>query len=46
MVLLRQLNQDQGKTFVLITHDPNVAEVTDRLLLIHDGEIAGEKKFK
>jgi putative ABC transport system ATP-binding protein len=46
MVLLRQLNQEQGKTFVLITHDPNVAEVTDRLLLIHDGEIAGEKRFK
>lgn len=46
IVLLRQLNQEQGKTFVLITHDPNVAEVTDRLLQIHDGEIAGEKKFK
>jgi putative ABC transport system ATP-binding protein len=46
IVLLRQLNQEQGKTFVLITHDPNVAQVTDRLLQIHDGEIAGEKRFK
>ena len=46
MTLLRHLNQDQGKTFVLITHDPNVAQATDRLLMIHDGEIAGEKKFK
>ncbi len=46
MTLLRHLNQEQGKTFVLITHDPNVAQVTDRLLMIRDGEIAGEKKFK
>jgi len=44
--LLRLLNQEQGKTFVLITHDPNVAQVTDRLLMLHDGEIAGEKKFR
>src|SRR4030042_6150791 len=42
IVLLRQLNQEQSKTFVLITHDPNVAQATDRLLQIHDGEIAGE----
>lgn len=46
MSLLRHLNQEQGKTFVLITHDPNVAQATDRLLMIRDGEIAGEKKFK
>jgi putative ABC transport system ATP-binding protein len=46
MVLLRRLNQEQGKTFVLITHDPNVAQATDRLLQIRDGEIAGEKRFK
>jgi putative ABC transport system ATP-binding protein len=46
MTLLRHLNQEQGKTFVLITHDPNVAQATDRLLQIRDGEIAGEKRFK
>ncbi len=46
ITLLRQLNQEHGKTFVLITHDPNVAQATDRLLQIRDGEIAGEKKFK
>jgi len=45
MVVLRELNQEQGKTFVLITHDPNVAQTTDRLVEIRDGEIAGEKKF-
>jgi putative ABC transport system ATP-binding protein len=46
MLLLRRLNQEQGKTFVLITHDPNVAQSTDRLLQIRDGSISGEKRFK
>ncbi len=46
MTLLRRLNQEEGKTFVLITHDPNVAQATDRLLQIRDGAIAGEKRFK
>lgn len=46
MVLLRRLNQEEGKTFVLITHDPNVAQATDRLLQIRDGVLAGEKRFK
>ncbi len=46
MTLLRRLNQEEGKTFVLITHDPNVAQATDRLLQIQDGKIAGEKRFK
>ena len=46
MSLLRRLNQEQGKTFVLMTHDPNVAQATDRLLQIRDGAIAGEKRFK
>lgn len=46
MTLLRQLNLEESKTFVLITHDPNVAQATDRLLMIRDGELAGEKRFK
>lgn len=44
MQLLRTLNNEQGKTFVLITHDPVVAQSTDRLVTLHDGEIIGEKR--
>jgi putative ABC transport system ATP-binding protein len=44
MHLLRTLNQEQGKTFVLITHDPVVAQSTDRLVQLQDGMILGEKK--
>jgi len=45
MGLLKTLNKEQGKTFVLITHDPQVGQVTDRLIQLRDGEIVGEKKL-
>ena len=45
MHLLRDLNKEHGKTFVLITHDPVVAQSTDRLVQLHDGAIVGEKKI-
>jgi len=45
MQLMRVLNEEQGKTFVLITHDPVVAQTTKRLLQLHDGMITGEKKM-
>jgi putative ABC transport system ATP-binding protein len=43
--LLQKLNREQGKTFVLITHDPKVANATHRLLQLNDGVIAGEKRL-
>lgn len=44
--LLRQLNKEEGKTFILITHDPHVGQNTDRLVSFKDGVIEGEKSFK
>jgi len=46
MILLRQLNKEEGKTFILITHDPQVAQNTDRLISFKDGVIEGEKSIK
>ena len=46
MSLLRDLNQEQGKTFILITHDPTVGQRTDRLLTLRDGELVGEKRLR
>lgn len=42
MRLLRELNQSQGTTFVIVTHDPAVARLTDRVLVMADGRIARE----
>ncbi|MFC1802953.1 ABC transporter ATP-binding protein [Thermoproteota archaeon] len=44
--LLRALNDEEGKTFILISHDPTVGQQTDRLISFKDGVIEGEKIFK
>jgi putative ABC transport system ATP-binding protein len=46
MHLLRELNEEEGKTFILITHDPAVGQQTDRLISLKDGLIEGEKRFR
>ena len=46
MHLLRNLNKEEGKTFILITHDPAVGQQTDRLVSFKDGVIEGEKRIR
>jgi putative ABC transport system ATP-binding protein len=38
MALLRALHE-QGRTIVMITHEPSVAEMADRRLALHDGRL-------
>src|SRR4051812_25113388 len=39
--LLRELNQSEGRTVVMVTHDPAAAAVADRVIFLRDGRIAG-----
>jgi putative ABC transport system ATP-binding protein len=42
--LLRELNQSEGQTFILVTHDPLVAEATNRTLFLQDGQVVNEER--
>jgi putative ABC transport system ATP-binding protein len=42
MDIFHQLNREKGKTIILITHNPELAAETQRILTISDGEIIGE----
>ena len=42
MGLLQDLNQSQGTTFIVVTHDQSVARQTNRVLVMEDGHIVRE----
>ena len=45
MESVRNLTADEGKTIVSGTHDPGVAEQTDRLIRLSDGRIVPDNRF-
>jgi putative ABC transport system ATP-binding protein len=42
MALFQQLNE-KGKTIVLVTHEPEIAEYTHRIIKIADGKIISDE---
>lgn len=44
MDLFHKLNKEQGKTIVLITHNPELAAETDRIFTMRDGVLTEEVK--
>ena len=39
LALMQRLNKEQGQTFVIVTHDPQVAALCGRVVQMKDGEI-------
>ncbi len=39
MGLLRKLNEEQGQTFIIVTHDAEVGEACDRIIRMRDGHV-------
>src|SRR5215472_17009102 len=46
-IVLRELRElhAQGRTIIMVTHDPAVARLADRLLELHHGKIASQESF-
>ena len=40
--LLQEVNRKYGKTILIVTHDPEIAERAERVIRIEDGRICGE----
>lgn len=38
--LMKRLNKDRGKTFIIVTHDRRIADVAERALYLLDGELS------
>lgn len=41
--LMRRFNQDQGTTFLIVTHDPRIAASCDRTIELVDGRITSDR---
>ncbi len=46
MSLLLNLNKDLGTTLIIVTHDPTIAEQTQRVIRLRDGELDPASELK
>jgi len=46
MEIIEKLNEDEGHTIILITHETYTAEHAQRIIRLHDGEIISDKKVR
>jgi len=44
MALLQELNQQQGKTIVFVTHEPDIAAFSNRTVMLRDGKVQKDSK--
>ena len=41
--LMRKMNRERGVTFVIVTHDMEIAGRTDRMIRLRDGRVASDE---
>ena len=45
LAILQQLNQQEGLTVIVVTHERDIASATRRIISVRDGEIIGDEPF-
>ena len=43
--LMRRFNRDEGTTFLIVTHDPRLAERCDRIIELTDGKVVADRQL-
>ncbi len=43
---LRRLNRETGATVIIVTHNPEIAHETDRIVTVRDGQVVSDSKVK
>jgi len=44
--LMKKLNEEKNQTFIVVTHDPHIAEAADDIIHLKDGLIEGTKETR
>jgi len=44
MALMQELNREQGKTIVFVTHEPDIAAFSSRTVMLRDGKVVKDTK--
>ncbi|MCB0092768.1 MAG: ABC transporter ATP-binding protein [Caldilineaceae bacterium] len=44
LTIMQNLNRQQRQTFVIVTHDPEVGELCDRVIYMYDGQIVNGRQ--
>ena len=45
LALLRELSRRDGKTVILVTHDPDAAAIADRIVRLRDGSVSASDRY-
>ncbi len=45
LALLKELSVNEGKTVILVTHDPEAAEIADRIVRLRDGSVSASDRY-
>jgi putative ABC transport system ATP-binding protein len=46
MEIFQRLNRERGITLVLVTHEPDIAQYADRVVVFKDGKIKSDQQVQ